>query len=86
MKKVFIIIILLFLISCTDNNRARNFGGKIEVKLPPGKKLIIATWKEAQLWYLTEDMPADYIPSNKEFHEDSQFGIWQGTVVFIESK
>ncbi len=78
--------ITLALFSCTKNQRARQFGGKTEIHLEAGKRLITATWKQDDLWYLTEPMPADYIPSTKTFYEDSSFGIYEGTVTFIESK
>lgn len=76
--------------SCTDNQRARSFGGTETINLPKGEKLVNATWKgekgAADLWYLTEPMDSTYIPKTKHFREQSGYGIMQGTVIFVESK
>lgn len=45
---------------------ARNFGGKIDFKLPCDEKLVTATWKEGNdLWYLTRP----FRPGEKPFGE-----------------
>ncbi len=85
-KLILFILIITIMVACTKNSRTRSFGGTQEIKLPPGQRLINATWKETSLWYLTEPMPVDYIPSNKDFTEDSSYGVWEGKVVFIESR
>lgn len=51
MKKKLLIVALVAgllptLFSCTENQRARQFGGTITIELPPGEKLVMATWKE----------------------------------------
>lgn len=87
MKKIaYIFIFLLVLISCTDNERARNFGGEETIKLESGMRLINATWKQNDLWFLVEPMPEGYAPATKVFHESSSYGVWQGTVIFVESR
>ena len=89
MKKL--IILALFavsmasLISC-DNWTSRKCGGSTTITLPKGEKLIEVTWKENSLWYLTESMDADYEPKTKTFREDSNLGILEGTVTFVESR
>jgi len=74
---------------CTDNQRARSFGGTETIDLPKGQRLVNATWKGekggADLWYLTEPMPVGYVPQNKTFQEYSNLGIMNGTVIFVES-
>ncbi len=86
--KINILIVLLFvsvvLFSCTENIKARNYGGELEVMLPKNKMLINATWKGNNLWYLYEDMPADYEPKTKIFKEKATYGIMEGTIIFIE--
>lgn len=72
--------------SCTENQRARNFGGTETIKLNPGRRLILATWKQDNLWYLTEPMPEGYVPQEKVFVENSSYGVMEGTVVFIERR
>lgn len=76
--------------SCTDNQKARNYGGTETFKLQPGEKLINATWKgdkgSSNLWYLTRPMRSNEKADTIYFRESSDYGVWQGTVVFIESK
>jgi len=81
-----IMIMASFLFSCTDNSRARNWGGTETIELPKGERLVQATWKETDLWYLTEPMPADYVPQVKLFKESSSLGMMEGTVKFVESR
>jgi hypothetical protein len=87
MKKLFVIIItLLSFTACTENQRARNFGGTETVNLPKGQRLVVAAWKQDNLWYLTENMPEGYTPQTRTFKEKSSFGAMEGTVVFNESR
>lgn len=87
MKRIlFILMTILFFISCTENQMARKFGGTAEIKLPRGEKLLMVTWKETNLFYLTEPMDSNYIPKTKIFREDSNFGLIESKVVFIESR
>ena len=54
MKKILLFFIALFgiisLSSCTENQRARTFGGDLTVRLKPGEKLMMATWKGENLF------------------------------------
>ncbi len=95
MKKLLIltmvVLAVLFLAtSCTSNQRARAWGGTETVDLPKGEKLINVTWKgekgAADLWFLTEPMDSSYVPKKKYFRESSGYGIYNGTVIFVESK
>lgn len=89
MKKVFIVLgmVMLFgVFGCTPQQRARTYGGRTVIELPAGEKLVEATWKENSLWYLTEPMEDGYEPKSKTFQESSQFGIMEGTVVFVEKR
>ncbi|MEE0041037.1 hypothetical protein [Catenibacterium sp.] len=91
MKKKILIIalaagLLPTLFSCTENERARQFGGTIIIELPVGEKLIMATWKDIDLFYLTEPMDSDYIPKVKTFREASNWGVMESTVIFKEKK
>lgn len=82
---ILILIIALFC-SCTENKMTRRYGGTMRVELSKGQKLISATWKETSLFYLTEPMDSGYVPKTKTFKESSSYGIWESTVLFIESK
>lgn len=86
MKKLFLLFVLVAMCSCTENQKARNFGGKMIIELPRGEKLINATWKEANLFYLTEPMEEGYIPKSKKFRESSNFGVWESEITFVESR
>ena len=77
---------VLLVVSCTQQERARNFGGTATEDLPAGKKLVVVTWKEDHLWYLTRPMRADEQPETYEFKESSSFGILQGTVILKEHR
>lgn len=87
MKKIIaVIIISLSLSSCTENYRARKFGGTTTINVERGKKVMMATWKEDDLFYMTEDMEEDYIPHNKELIESSSWGVIESKVIFKESR
>ena len=90
MRKVLFCVLLSFMLtslfSCTENIRTTTFGGKMKIELPKGQKLIMATWKKNNLFYLTEPMDENYNPKNKVFQESSSYGIMEGQVTFIESK
>ncbi len=51
---IFIAILFLFG-GCTKNARTRTFGGTEELGLKTNERLINVTWKESNLWVLTED-------------------------------
>lgn len=77
MKKVILTLAtMVLLISCTENQRARKFGGSEEIKLNKNEKLISLTWKETNLWVLTEDT----VTKEKFFRENSNWGILQGKI------
>lgn len=90
MKKIILMLTLLVstvvFTSCTQNERARKFGGNMTIKLERGQKLMMATWKEDDLFYLVEPMEDDYVPKTKTLYEDSSFGVLQTRVDFIESR
>lgn len=87
MKKTLLsILALAALVGCTDNIRAKHFGGTANVELPKGQKLVTATWKDAQLWYLYQPMSATDQPKDSYLREQSNYGVVQGTVVFHESR
>ena len=79
-------VLLSTLFSCTENSRARQFGGTMIVDLPKGEKLLMVTRKEDNLFYLTEPMDSVYTPKTKTFKEKSSFSIMEATVIFRESK
>lgn len=65
---------------------ARSYGGTITIDVPKGQKVIEATWKDNDVWYLTRPMREDEKPEIFTFQEDSNLGIIEGKVIFKESK
>ncbi len=78
MKKIFVIAIAtLSLVSCTDNERARRFGGVEEVELKPNEVVLNVTWKENEMWICTKDTSTNIT----YFREKSSWGVMEGTVI-----
>lgn len=66
-----ITLIILGATSCTDNQRAKSFGGTSTINLPAGEKLVTVTWKgEADIWYLTRPMKSTDSAETYYFHQD----------------
>ena len=87
MKKVFLSLVLgMSLLSCTENSRVKNWGGEGTIKLPKGKKLVNVTWKETEVWYLTREMDSNDVVETYQFHEESSYGVIEGTYTIIETK
>lgn len=81
-----LVALLMAATSCTEQHMARRYGGKMKIELPKGEKLIMATWKESNLFYLTEPMDSGYVPKEKVFKESSNFGVWESEITFIERR
>lgn len=87
MKVTLGMCLLTALIVCgCDNFRAKHLGGTITVQLNSGQKLVNATWKDAQLWYLTRPMHSNEVVETYYFKEKSMSGVLEGTVIFQEVK
>lgn len=72
-------------VGCTEQQRARAWGGNATVELKSGQKLVNATWKgESDLWLLTRQRRADEAPERYVFEESSSWGVIEGRVVIIE--
>lgn len=83
-------VLTMFLLSmfngCTENSRVKNFGGTGNINLPQGQKLVLITWKEENIWYLTREMRQDETAEVYKFKEESNLGIVEGTYIISESK
>ena len=89
MKKIYLFLSILTILSfssCTEQERARNFGGKMEIEVPAGYKVTSATWKETELFYFLEPMEEGYFPKEKKFMESSSYGILESEVTFKEKR
>ena len=76
-KLIMVAITLLALVSCTDNQRARSFGGTETIKIEPQEKFINITWKQDNLWVIVQDT----ITGSIYAREKSSFGVMQGKVI-----
>jgi len=75
-KLLFLLLIVVSVSSCTDNQRARSFGGTEEVSLKPSEQFVNATWKEDNLWLITKDtLTNEYV-----MREKSSYGVWEGEI------
>ena len=84
-KLITILVIALMSLSCTEQIQTKTFGGSMTVELPKGKRLVIATWKDNNLWYLTRDFKEGEEATVFEFTESSSFGQFEGTIIFKET-
>ena len=78
MKRLFLIaVVAMTIISCTDNQRARSFGGTETIKLQPNEEFINITWKQDNLWVIVKDKTTGKFYAR----EKSSFGMMEGKVV-----
>lgn len=85
MKNLLLFLALPFLFNCTEQDRARSYGGTADISVQCGQKVVTATWKETHLWVLTRPMKLDENPEIFTFSESSSWGMMQGTVILTES-
>ena len=87
MKKKIILVTTLLILSLTGcQSLTRDYGGATTIKLEPNQKLGEITWKEDSLWYLTRPMTEDDIAETHTFQQQTDFGVFEGTVTIIETK
>lgn len=79
MKKLLITLFIAatFLASCTDNQRARKWGGEEEITLEPHQELLTVTWKESDMWVVTRDTLTGICYAQ----EKSNWGLLEGTII-----
>jgi hypothetical protein len=78
-----ILLAVIVFSSCTDNIRARAWGGTQDITLPSGQRVVNVTWKEADLWVLTRTDTTTK-PSTYTFAEKSSWGVLEGQINLIE--
>ena len=80
------ISVMTLIYGCTENNRARVWGGTETIQLEEGVRLVNVTWKgekgATDLWMLTKKDTTK--PSTYYFKEKSSFGVMEGQVIIIE--
>jgi len=78
MKRVFLALALVVVATgCTDNSRARSWGGTEEITLPENEVLLTVTWKGDQMWVLSRDT----VSGTNHFREHSAWGVMEGEVI-----
>ena len=86
MKKLIVILLMSLCLTSCDQSITRTMGGTTKIELEPGEKLVEATWKGDEIWYLVEPMDSNYVPKTKTLKESSKAGILEGKVIFYEKK
>ena len=64
----------------------RSLGGSMTIELEPNTKLELITWKDDSLWYLTRPMAEDDIAETHTYQQQSEFGVFEGTITIVETK
>ncbi len=82
----FMFICIVLSTGCTENQKAKKYGGSTTYELPKGQKLINITWKDNNIWYLTRPMNENETAEIYTFQEESSYGVWEGTVTIKETK
>lgn len=77
-KVLMVAITLLALTSCTEQDRARHYGGTESVKLAPQERFINATWKGTDLWIVVQDTTTGVF----YMKENSALGVLEGKIIF----
>ena len=87
MRKLLLgLVVGIGLISCTENSRVKTFGGTGDINLPKGQKLVNATWKGEEIWYLSRPFRSDEDAEVYTFQEESSWGVVEGTYYIHEHK
>ena len=89
-KKCFITSVITLALSTTlfssCQTVTKNWGGDMTINLEPNQKLEEITWKDDSLWYLTRPMTKDDIAETHTFQQQTDFGVFEGTVTIVETK
>jgi len=84
-QKIILSLIAAFTFaSCTENQMAKKFGGTMKVDLPANTEFVSATWKNDELWYIHRPRKQGETIDTIIMQEDSNFGLVEGKVLFIE--
>ena len=86
MRKIIGLLALVLAFSCTENTRAKEYGGTMSINVPAGNKVTNITWKNGDLWYSYRPFINDEKPTIQTFAEESTWGVMSGKVIFVESK
>ena len=73
-------------VDAKGNIIARKIGGTANINIPKGHKLILVTWKNDKMWYLTRPMRKEEYAETYTYQEDSRWGILEATLIIREHK
>lgn len=78
-KKAIVVLLTAAAIfaSCTENQRARRWGGTEEIELNKNEIVLNMTWKGDEMWICTKDT----VTGITYFREKSNWGMIEGTVI-----
>lgn len=79
-------LMLLTSTGCTENQKAKGWGGTAKYEVPKGKKVVTVTWKDSDLWILTRKMTPTDKPEVYHFFEESSYGLMNGTYIITEHR
>lgn len=89
-KKCFITSVITLALSTTlfssCQTVTKNWGDDMTINLEPNQKLEEITWKDDSLWYLTRPMTENDIAETHTFQQQTDFGVFEGTVTIVETK
>lgn len=77
---------IVMVTGCSQQSIVKEYGGTMIIELEPGQKLEEITWKDNELWYLTRPFTKNDIPETHTFQEQSEFGVFEGTITIIEKE
>jgi len=83
MKTVFLALVVMLGVGC-EQAVTRQFGGEMTQEIPCNTRLVEATWKDADLWFLVRTLEEGETPRKFIFKESSTYGAFEGTVKFEE--
>lgn len=81
---VVMLISLISITSCTENQRAKQLGGSTTYDIPASRKFVNATWKDDNLWIITRNRVTTDTKEVYYFSEKSSYGLMEGNITFIE--
>jgi len=85
MKKLFVLILASLVLSgCTEQQRAKGWGGDSHIQLPKGEKMVVVTWKGTDLWFMTRPLKKGEELETYKFRESSSWGVMEGTITIRE--
>ena len=80
-----IIFLFWLMTGCTEQQRAKQFGGSTKIEVPANKKFVNITWKSGgDIWVVTRDRELSDTKQVFYFTESSSWGLLEGSIVIIE--